>query len=269
MFIGVLSNLHGLGNISNVPLHSLVADRFASADLENKDVNVDTELSSSTINDMSQLKRLTGNQPTRIQRKGQHAYDTVLWAKQFFNANQLPRTSDESDAHYRREIVISFPRQFQGKNEDPNLLKKLITEEELSGIFNIVIKCLRTIGNRNEIYVNSKSISERRKRAELTRDPITVFLDVAISKDPKYDDFETKDDFYTAFIKFCNKKKLPVLSYDEFAKTLKKEHSLTKDRKMIEGKKQTIWKCVKLVKFKSTDDAAQQTLETEGDNEDE
>ena len=86
VFIGILSNLHGHKNISNVPLHSLVSNRFALADLENKDVNVDTELSSSTINDMSILKKLTGRQPIRIERKGQHAYDALLWAKQFFNA---------------------------------------------------------------------------------------------------------------------------------------------------------------------------------------
>ena len=61
-----------------------------------------------------------------------------LYAKQIFNANELPTTSDNSDAHYRREIIITFPRQFQGKNEDPNLLNKIMTnEEEMSGIFNL------------------------------------------------------------------------------------------------------------------------------------
>jgi P4 family phage/plasmid primase-like protien len=269
VFIGILSNLHGLRNISNVPLHSLVTNRFALADLENKDVNVDTELSSSTINDMSILKKLTGRQPLRIERKGQHAHDVLLWAKQFFNANQLPRTSDNSDAHYRREIVITFPKQFEGKNEDLNLLNKLTTEEELSGIFNIIAKCLRTLDRIGKIHVNSKTISERRAIAELIRNPIKGFLNVATSKEPNLDDFETKDNLYKAFLKFCKIKKLMVIGYDEFAITLKREHGLTNDRKIIEKRKQTIWKGVKLIKFKDTDDPSQHTLTSEEQEEEE
>jgi P4 family phage/plasmid primase-like protien len=267
VFIGILSNLHGLRNISNVPLHSLVTNRFALADLENKDVNVDTELSSSTINDMSILKKLTGRQPLRIERKGQHAHDVLLWAKQFFNANQLPRTSDNSDAHYRREIVITFPKQFEGKNEDLNLLNKLTTEEELSGIFNIIAKCLRTLDRIGKIHVNSKTISERRAKAELIRNPIKAFLDFATSKEPNLDDFETKDNLYRAFLKFCKIKKLMVIGYDEFAITLNRKHGLTNARKIIEKRKQTIWKGVKLIKFKDTDDPSQQTLTIEEEEE--
>jgi len=267
VFIGILSNLHGLRNISNVPLHSLVTNRFALADLENKDVNVDTELSSSTINDMSILKKLTGRQPLRIERKGQHAHDVLLWAKQFFNANQLPRTSDNSDAHYRREIVITFPKQFEGKNEDLNLLNKLTTEEELSGIFNIIAKCLRTLDRIGKIHVNSKTISERRAKAELIRNPIKAFLDFATSKEPNLDDFETKDNLYRAFLKFCKIKKLMVIGYDEFAITLNRKHGLTNARKIIEKRKQTIWKGVKLIKFKDTDDASQHTLTSEEEEE--
>ena len=125
VFVGVLSNLHGLKNISNVPLHSLVTNRFALADLENKDANVDTELSSSTINDMSILKKLTGPQPLRIERKGQHAYDAIVWAKHFFNANELPRTSDNSDAHYRREIIITFPNTISRKERGSKSIEQI------------------------------------------------------------------------------------------------------------------------------------------------
>ena len=62
VFTGLVTNLHGLKNVSNVSLTSLVTNRFALADLENKDVNIDTELSSATIKDMSILKKLTGKQ---------------------------------------------------------------------------------------------------------------------------------------------------------------------------------------------------------------
>jgi phage/plasmid-associated DNA primase len=52
--------------------------------------------------------------------------------------------TDSSDGHYRREIVVSFPNQFEeGKNANPNLKYELTSEEELSGIFNVLMSALR------------------------------------------------------------------------------------------------------------------------------
>ena len=261
-----MSNLHGLKNISNVPLHSLVTNRFALADLENKDANVDTELSSSTINDMSILKKLTGPQPLRIERKGQDAYDAIVWAKHFFNANELPPTSDNSDAHYRREIIITFPIQFQGKKDDPNLLNKLTTEEEMSGIFNLIVNSMRTIVNRNEIHVNASTTSQRRAKAELIRNPVKAFLNDALAKEPDPDDYETSEDMYEAYSRFGNSHKLYLLGSDTFSESLRKDHGLRKERIMIENNKKTVWRC-KLVKWKDPDDPSQMTLTTEEEAE--
>ncbi|HZB17598.1 MAG TPA: DUF5906 domain-containing protein [Nitrososphaeraceae archaeon] len=72
--------------------------------------------------DAATLKRLTGRQPVRIQRKNQRSYDTVLYAKLFFSTNKIPGSADDSDAYHRRNIILSFPDQFEeGKNADPDL----------------------------------------------------------------------------------------------------------------------------------------------------
>ncbi len=60
------------------------------------------------------------------------------------------------------------------------------------------------------------------------------------------EEYITKDAFYEDFTKFCNDHKLHVLSYDAFAKKLKKEHNLSNARKIEEDgngnkKKITIW----------------------------
>jgi len=89
VFTGLITALHGIRNVSNVPLSSMLEDMFALSDLEGKSVNIDTELTSTTIRD-TVLKKLTGRQPTRIQRKNQRAYDTILHAKLFFSANKIP-----------------------------------------------------------------------------------------------------------------------------------------------------------------------------------
>ena len=92
VFTSLLTSLHGKRNVSNVPLPAMLNNRFALADLENKDVNIDSELPYTTIKETSILKKLTSGskQPIRIERKNQRAYDTGLYAKLFFNANRIP-----------------------------------------------------------------------------------------------------------------------------------------------------------------------------------
>ena len=164
VFTGVLTSIHGAQNVSNVPLRAMIQNPFALSDLEGKSVNIDTELSSTSIEDTAVIKKLTGRQPIRIQRKNQRAYDTVLHAKLFFSANKIPMTYDTSDAFFRRNYIISFPNNFETK-DDPDLLKKLTTDEELSGIFNILMIALRRILKNNRgIFTNAKTIHERQRK---------------------------------------------------------------------------------------------------------
>ena len=100
VFIGIITGLHGKKNVSNVPLAHLgnLNLRFATSQLENKNVNFDTELSTKSYNDLSTLKKFTDTQPIPIERKGKDLYDIESWAKQILSCNKLPPSSDDSDA---------------------------------------------------------------------------------------------------------------------------------------------------------------------------
>ena len=230
VFTSLLSALHGLQNVSNVPLASLLDNRFALADLENKDINIDTELSSVVIKDIAILKKLTGRQPIRIERKNQHAYDSSLHAKLLFIANKIPDTNDNSDAHYRREIIISFPNQFEGDKSDVNLIDKLTAAEELSGIFNILMPALRRILHTGRIGINQKTIQERRERHELITNPITAFIKNTVDEFSVESDHVTKEDFYRAYKNFCKYHNLPVEQIETFGKIIKKKHNFKEGR---------------------------------------
>jgi P4 family phage/plasmid primase-like protien len=267
VFIGILSNLHGLKNVSNVPLKDIAKDRFALVDLVKKDINIDSD--STIIDDISTLKKLTDNQPVRVQQKGQPAFDARLHAKPIFAANKLPTTADDTDARFRREILIDFPNQFEGDNEDPDLLNKIITnEEEMSGIFNLVVNSLRIITERNKIHVNASTISARRAKAKLIQNPIKAFLEDALAKEPPSDDYETSEDMHDAFKRFCSYHEISGPGYDKFLEDLKKKYDLSKDRKRIEGKRRTVWYC-KLVKWKNAANPSQSTLTDDDEDEDE
>jgi putative DNA primase/helicase len=255
---GLLTSLHGARNISNVSLYSMLKDIFALSDLENKNVNIDTELSSGTIYDTAILKKLTGKQPVRIQRKNQRAYDAILYAKLFFSANQIPEATDDSDAYYRRNIIISFPNKFEGDKADPDLLQKLTTEEELSGIFNVLMVALGKVLKNKRIFVNEKTIQERREKYELAAKPIECFKQDAIAEDSTEFDQTTKEDLYRAYQIFAKRNKLAVKSKENFGKMLK---GYFQEGREPSGRRKTIWKGVRLTdKYRLQIESEQHTL---------
>lgn len=164
-----------------------------------------------------------GRQATRIQRKNQRAYDSSLHAKLFFSANRIPETYDESDAYFRRKVILGFPNRFEGKRDDPDLIKKLTTESELSAIFNILMIALRRLLRDNNIFVKDKTIEQRRERYILAASPIDAFLEDAVAEDSVESDEVTKEALYQAYKRFSNDHSLAVLSKEIFGKNLKRQ----------------------------------------------
>ncbi len=248
VFTALLTSLHSKGNVSNVSVKSLIDNRFALADLEFKNLNIDSEYSDGSVKDTSILKKLTGGrkQPTRIERKNQHAYDANLYEKLFFNANSLNERIEKTNADYRREVIITFPNTFEGKNDDSQLQHKLEKQEEISGIFNILMIALRRIIRNKGIFMIEKTIEERRKKSERVADPIKSFLEDAVAEDSTESDWIAKIDFHDAYTRFCKKYKIAIKSIEIFAKDLGKIRRFDHQKKTIKGERKMGWLGVKL-----------------------
>ncbi len=269
VFTGMITSLHGSENVSYISLKSILENQFALAGLENKDVNIDTEMPQGILKDISILKKLTGKQPISVEKKGIDAYSALLHPKLFFCTNTIPSITDNSDARFRRQVIITFPNQFEeGKNADPKLLEKLTTEEEKSGVFNVLMKALRTIQKNDIIYLNEKTIQERRQKDEFVSDPIGSFIKDVLAKDSVYnDDYTTKEVFYNAYKNFCKYHRLPIESEENFGKILKNIYKFEDGRKTINKIRKTVWLGVKLVKWVNTDLRQQILIMTKLDDE--
>lgn len=201
--------------------------------------NLDAELSTGKIEDTAILKKITGQQSVRVEQKNQKAFDTSLYAKLWLSANKLPYSSDQTGAYYRRHVVIATPNTFDVKADptqrikkmDINLLSKLTTDEEKSGIFNFLMKSLRNVLKNDGIYVSARTIEERRTKYLLASDPITAFLDTAIkfvidSDEPK---ITSKEVMYMAYSEFCSRNRIAAVKKEVFGKSLKKRFEWTDD----------------------------------------
>jgi putative DNA primase/helicase len=110
---------------------------------------------------------------------------------------------------------------FDERNADPNLIDKLTTEEELSGIFNVLMVALRRVLQRGRITMNQKTIAQRRSKYEMISNPVKCFVETAFEQDSlETSDFTTKDMVFKAYQLFCKENKIAAVSKEALGKKL-------------------------------------------------
>ena len=117
-------------------LQQLAEDRFAPAQLYHKMVNAVADLKASKIIDSGRFKELVSGDLIEAQRKDEHAFLMENYSKMIFSANEIPPSTDQTNAYFRRWSIIPFLKTFE---RDPTLHERLNTEEEKSGILNLML----------------------------------------------------------------------------------------------------------------------------------
>jgi putative DNA primase/helicase len=218
-FLELLRAFIGPDNCSSVSLHQLTENRFSMAELYNKLVNIFGDLPPKGIKDISNIKMLTGGDAMPAERKFKDPFSFVNKAKLIFSMNELPSLPEDNLAMWRRIMLIDFPNQFTGTNADKNLLAKLTTDEELSGLLNLALQHLKDVQTKGE-FSYFRTIDEVRREYLLKTDPALVFVKercVEVS-----DSWISKEDMYQAFFVFCQKINRPAPGKNQFGARLKK-----------------------------------------------
>jgi putative DNA primase/helicase len=130
-FLRLLKAIAGSANTSAVTLHELGTDRFATANLYGKMLNVAADLSNAHVSDLSKFKMATGEDMLHADRKYGQQFSFTNQALFAFSANELPTVSEASRAYAERMKPFNFPNSFAGR-EDKTLEAKLM--DELPGI---------------------------------------------------------------------------------------------------------------------------------------
>lgn len=117
-FLRYLTKLFDARNVSNIKLEDLTNtdDRFSTARLDGKFLNVCADVSTIHVKAIQQLKTLTGGDRIQVQNKNQTPYDMLVSTKFIFSVNQLPTLNDFTYGFFRRPRVINFPLAF----DDPD-----------------------------------------------------------------------------------------------------------------------------------------------------
>jgi len=170
----LLERFVGPNNVSNVPLQRLEKDKFKVALLKDKLINVFADISHKGLDTSSTFKALTGEDRINAEFKGKDGFDFRPFARLIFSANVPPTSSDVSNGFFRRWIVIPFPNSFEGR-QDPHLLHRLTTPENLSGLLNLALHGLRRLDRQNG-FTMGPSLAEALKKYQQEADNISGFL---------------------------------------------------------------------------------------------
>jgi P4 family phage/plasmid primase-like protien len=241
VFLKIIEALIGLQNTSHVSLQDLDKDRFASAGLYCKLVNSFADLKRIKLLSSGNFKMLVSGDSIRAQNKHQRAFDFNNYAKLIFSANEIPESEDTGFAYYRRWLILEFEKIFDDETKDVNLIDKLTTPEELSGLLNLAIIALkRVIARRGWSNI---PVDEIKRKYESRSNTVETFINTKCLTDKSFKISVT--DLYKAYCKFCDERHQRPVDSTVLGKKLS-ESGIDKQRLQRQGQKINYYLGIKL-----------------------
>jgi len=218
--IYLLEHFLGSDNVESKELVTLLNYRFSMSDLYGKLLNAMAEISNQAINYSGIFKHLTGGDLVSGEVKHKGSIRFHNFAKFMFSCNELPKTEDKTYAYYFRWIILFFPNTFEKKTCDPNILEKLTTEEELSGLFNFAAEGLDRLLKQKD-FSYSRSVDEVAEIYETMSDPVYAFCKEFVTNGVMGRHI-LKDDFYQEYVIWCKNRKIAITPKNMLSRELPK-----------------------------------------------
>lgn len=252
----IITAFLGPENVGSVSMEELGGwNKYAAADLVGKKANICADISGKMIKDVSTLKKALGGDAIHAERKYGQPFSFNNEAKMFFSCNAIPESEDLSIAWTRRWLIFNFPRQFTGKDADPNIIRKLTTPRELSGLLNLALDG-RDRWVQQRYFTGHDDVERDREIYLLRSDPSSAFLvrntytqfteiEEAGQRSPIPEIPVTE--LYMSFVDWCTKERLTPPTQEKFSAkvqqvypTVSKTRKWTGDRKK-DGRYVYVW----------------------------
>lgn len=221
----VMNRLFHQDNISYVSMSQLTSD-FGRFLLRGKKVNIATEIKSDVKGTEEIFKQLVCGEPTTGSLKHKDIITFSPTCKFIFSVNDALKTTDVSDAYFRRYIVIDFPLKFvmgvpMANNErkaDTQLKEKLFAE--LSGIFNFAVQGLDRL-QRNKGFTTTDEQEKNIKALKELNNPLLIFVEDELKTMPE-GKLYLKDEIWKKYVKWSDENRLHAKSSSSFWYSLRK-----------------------------------------------
>ncbi len=201
VFANILTAIFGKDKIADLKLQQIEKDRHATSSLINKHLNIIQDSDTSTINNNSLIKQLTGNDSVQVNPKYKDPF--VLppeeVPKTILIANNIPKFTQLDQALVERLLIIEFKIKFRGtERENPNLLNDILSNpEEIEWFIYESLKEYKAMVENGDDFVLRENGVETRKLINKHQNPLNYIIGQLI---PKYSE-ESTDYVYTQDLK--------------------------------------------------------------------
>ena len=175
--LNMTTKLLGEENVSHVDLKEIVTNRFGKSELYGKLANIADDCSGNYLEDISAMKRITGESYTSIEFKNQNSFSTKINTKTILSYNTIPRMNDTTDGLSRRLVIIPLNAVFKKglPNYDPYISEKLKNEKNLEYVLYKSIKAINEVLTRLEFTI-PKQVQERTNEYLRENNPVLNFI---------------------------------------------------------------------------------------------
>lgn len=175
--LNMVTRVLGENNVSHVDLKEIATSRFGKSELYMKLANIADDCSSSYLEDISTMKRLTGESYTSIEFKGQNSFSAKINTKMIMSYNSLPRINDTTNGLNRRLIIIPLNAEFKkgNYNYDPFISEKLRKKENLEYVLYKAVQAIHKVLLRKEFTIPEQVKIETQEYMK-DNNPVLCFL---------------------------------------------------------------------------------------------
>lgn len=156
--------LLGRSNVSNVPLHDLSSNRFATAQLYGRMANVCGDIDATYLENTGRIKEITGEDDVQAEHKFGQPFRFTAWCSMLFSANTIPGAADSSRGWVDRWEIIPFDR-YVGDRVDKTLEPRLQAPESLAGIAVCAVAALRSVMDRGAFRTTDSGLAAKEEFA--------------------------------------------------------------------------------------------------------
>jgi putative DNA primase/helicase len=213
----VMNALIGRENIGNYSLADLM-EEHNRAQIANKLLNYGSEINASVTRDV--FKNLVSGEPIMARLKYGNSFLMERYAKLCFNCNELPKDIEQTDAYFRRLLIVPFRVTIPESEWIVDLAQQII-KEELAGVFNWVLDGLKRLLKQKKFTkseIVKKMIAEYRQES----DSVACFLrDENWGPDPhKPAHVETLKKVHLSYQSYCREAGFKPLGRNHFKQRL-------------------------------------------------
>ena len=243
----------GPDNCSALPLKMLNEESFSLSELFGKMANLASDLSNTDLKETGTIKSLIGRDLIQAKRKFLRDLNFVNYAKMIFATNELPKVYDTTDGFWTKWVLLEFPYKFITQKEmdnlpkserinkkiiDPNIIDKITTPEEMSGLLNLGLDSLDKIIKQKD-FSYSKGTAEVKNMWIRQSDSFMAFCLDHIEE--KYGGIVTKKELRKYFSKYCKYYKIPGASDKGIKITLENNYGVIESQKFIGENRERVW----------------------------